>query len=129
MRHIKKRNLRSKETIDQDKSMIGKIIDLPLEDFERELVEQKVNIGTINNLILNLESIYFELRVRKDAILDLVFKGIKSKEDPEVKKSLDGLYAEMIKVEQKITYLKQRSKDLINVDSTPNWQPQHTMIH
>ena len=97
MRHIKKRNLRSKETIDQDKSMIGKIIDLPLEDFERELVEQKVNIGTINNLILNLESIYFELKVRKDAILDLVFKGVNSKEDPEVKKSLDGLYAEMIK--------------------------------
>ena len=120
MRHIKKRNLRSKDTIDQEKSMIGKIIDLPLEDFERELVEQKVNIGTINNLILNLESIYFELKVRKDAILDLVFKGVKFKEDPEVKKSLDGLYAEMIKVEQKITYLKQRSKDLINVDSTPN---------
>ena len=104
----------------EEKSMIGKIIDLPLEDFERELVEQKVNIGTINNLILNLESIYFELRVRKDAILDLVFKGVKFKEDPEVKKSLDGLYAEMIKVEQKITYLKQRSNDLINVDSTPN---------
>ena len=98
MRHIKKRNLRSKETIDQDKSMIGKIIDLPLEDFERELVEQKVNIGTINNLILNLESIYCVLRVRKDAILDLAFKGIKSKDDPEIQKSLDGLYAEMIKV-------------------------------
>ena len=87
MRHIKKRNLRSKETIDQDKSMIGKIIDLPLEDFERELVEQKVNIGTINNLILNLESIYFELRLRKDSILDLVFKGVNSKEEGVVRAS------------------------------------------
>ena len=118
MSNKRKRNKRSKEVVNQDNSMIGKIIDLPLEDFEKELIEQKVNIGTINNLILNLESIYCVLRVRKDAILDLVFKGIKSKDDPEIQKSLDGLYAEMIKVEQKITYLKQRSKDLINVDST-----------
>ena len=34
----------------EEKSMIGKIIDLPMEDFERELVEQKVNIGTMNNV-------------------------------------------------------------------------------
>lgn len=95
--------------------MIGKIIDLPLEDFERELKEQKVNIGTINNLILNLESIYNELKTRKDGVLKLVFKGIKSKDDPEISKCLNGLYAEMVKTEQKITYLKQRSKELIDV--------------
>ena len=100
--------------------MIGNIIDLPLEDFKKELVRQKVNIGTINNLILNLEGAYFELRTRKDTVLDLVFKSGKSKDDPEIKKSLDGLYAEMIKVEQKITYLKQRRKELINVDKPLN---------
>lgn len=100
-----------KETL----TMIGKIVDLPLEDFDKELIEQRVNIGTINNLILNLEGVYYELRVRKDAVLGLVFKGIKSKDDPEIKKSIDGLYAEMTKVEQKITFLKQRSKELVNV--------------
>lgn len=100
----------------EEKSMIGKIIDLPLEDFERELVEQKVNIGTINNLILNLSGAYRELSARKDGVMQLVEKGIKQKDDLEVKKSLDGLYAEMIKTEQKITYLKQRSKELVNVD-------------
>lgn len=103
----------------EEPSMIGKIVDLSLEDFEKELKEQKVNIGTINNLILNLEGVYFELRTRKEGILDLVFKGIKDREDPEIKKALDGLYAEMIKTEQKITYLKQRSKELVNVDKTP----------
>ena len=97
-------------------TLIGRIVDLPLEDFEKELIKQKVNIGTINNLILNLEGAYYELRTRKDAILDLVFKGGKSKDDPEIKKSLDGLYAEMIKIEQKITYLKQRSKTLLELD-------------
>ena len=108
--------------MEKEQSMIGNIIDLPLEDFEKELIRQKVNIGTVNNLILNLEGAYFELRTRKEAVLDLVFKGGKSKDDPEIKKSLDGLYAEMIKVEQKITYLKQRSKTLLelNVDKLSN---------
>lgn len=98
--------------------MIGKIIDLPLKDFEEELVRQKVNIGTINNLILNLESVYFELRARKDAILKASFEG--TVERVEAEKAVSGLYAEMIKVEQKITYLKQRSKELVDVDKTPN---------
>ena len=52
-------------------TMIGKIVDLPLEDFEKELVRQKVNIGTINNLILNLEGVYYELRTRKDEIINI----------------------------------------------------------
>lgn len=114
--NIKKRKKKKKCARVPQQTMIGKIIDLSLEDFEKELIAQKVNIGTINNLILNLESVYFELRMRKDAVMNLVFKGGKSKDDPEIKKSLDGLYAEMIKVEQKITYLKQRSKELVNVD-------------
>ena len=110
-----KRSLRKrKKKAENLLSTFGKIIDMPLVDFERELVEQKVNIGTINNLILNLESVYFELRMRKDAILKATFEGTISHE--ESNKAVNGLYAEMIKVEQKITYLKQRSKELIEVD-------------
>ena len=115
-----RRRRKNKQQIHNQQSMIGRIIDLPLEDFEKELIRQKVNIGTINNLIINLEGAYYELRVRKDAVIYLVFKNGMSKDDLNIKKSLDGLYAEMIKVEQKITYLKQRSKELINVDKTPN---------
>lgn len=99
-------------------TMIGKIIDLSLADFEKELIEQQVNIGTINNLILNLESVYFELRTRKDAIIKASFEGTIDKEESQ--KAVNGLYAEMIKVEQKITYLKQRSKELIDVDKPLN---------
>lgn len=107
-----------KKRVKQEPTMIGKIVDLPLEDFEKELVRQRVNIGTINNLILNLEGVYYELRTRKDTILKMTFEG--SIEKDKAQDSLNGLYAEMIKVEQKITYLKQRSKELINVDKTPN---------
>ena len=103
----------------EEKSMIGKIVDLSLEDFEKELIEQKVNIGTINNLILHLESIYFDFRTRKDAILKMKFE--QKIEEAEAQNAINGLYAEMIKIEQKITYLKQRSKELVNVDTkTPN---------
>lgn len=109
------RHKRKKKIEEQPKSMIGKIIDLSLEDFEKELINQKVNIGTMNNLILNLEGAYNELRMRKDGVLDLVFKGVKTKEDPEIKKSLEGLYSEMTKVEQKITYLKEKVKELVDV--------------
>ena len=97
----------------EDKSMIGKIIDLPMKDFERELVEQKVNVGTMNNLILNLEAIYFDLRQRKDTLIKSVFDGRLSKEDTD--SAIKGLYAEMTKLEQKIVYLKSKVKELSNV--------------
>lgn len=113
------RGKRKKQKVQQpQQSMIGKIVDLSLEDFERELIEQKVNIGTINNLILNLEAVYFDLRNRKDAILKMNFEG--TVEKAKANDVLNGLYAEMIKVEQKIIYLKQRSKELVDVDKTPN---------
>ena len=96
--------------------MLGRVIDLPFEDFKKELEVQKVNIGVNNNLILLLTSTYNDLRNRKEAVLDLVFTGKKSKD--EVKPSLEGLYAEMTKLEQKIIYLKERSKKLLDVDNT-----------
>ena len=113
-----RRKRRRKEDLQSEVTMIGQIVDLPLEDFEKELVRQKVNIGTINNLILNLEGVYFELRSRKDAIIRANFEG--TIERAKAQDAVNGLYAEMIKVEQKITYLKQRSKELIDVDKTPN---------
>lgn len=103
----------------QTQSMLGAIIDMPQEQFEEELIKQKTNIGTVNNLILTLESVYGDFRQRKDSVLDLVFKGVKDKDDPEVKKALDGLYAEMTKLELKITHLKKRQKDLIDLNNTP----------
>lgn len=121
MRHFangRKERRKRKRAEKKQPTMIGKIVDLPLEDFEKELVRQKVNIGTINNLILNLEGVYYELRTRKDAVLKMKFEG--AIKEAEAQNALNGLYAEMIKVEQKITYLKQRSKELINVDKTPN---------
>ena len=97
----------------EERSMIGKIIDLPMEDFERELVRQKVNVGTMNNLILNLEAIYFDFRQRKDVLMQSVFEGRLTKEETD--EPIKGIYAEMIKLEQKITYLKAKVKELSDV--------------
>ena len=111
---MRRRRNKKQKIQEQQPTMIGQIVDLSLEDFEKELIRQKVNIGTINNLILNLEGVYFELRMRKDAILKMNFES--TIEKAQARDVLNGLYAEMIKVEQKITYLKQRSKELVNVD-------------
>lgn len=118
MKLIKKWRKNKKEKRPQNNSMVGNIIDLSLEDFEKELIEQKVNIGTINNLILVLGGAYNELRIRKDAVIRANFEGTIEKE--KAQEAIKGLYAEMIKVEQKIVYLKQRNMELINVDKTPN---------
>lgn len=107
---------RKKKKTQDSSSMIGRIIDMPLEQFQKELIDQKVNIGVMSNIILNLEATYFQLRTRKDGVLDLVYKGIKKNDDPEIQKAMNGLYAEMTKVEQKITYLKQRRAELVDVD-------------
>lgn len=96
--------------------MLGRVIDLPFDQFVKELDEQKVSIGVNNNLILLLSATYNDLRTRKEAVLDLVFTGKNTKE--EVKPVLEGLYAEMTKLEQKIVYLKERSKKLLDVDNT-----------
>lgn len=95
--------------------MIGAIVDMSLSDFEKELKRQKANLGTINNLILYLEAVYADLRSRKDGVLDLVFKQGHSKDEPDIKKALEGLYAEMTKTEQKIVYLKQKRENLIDL--------------
>lgn len=100
------RRKREKEVSD-----IGKLIDLPFDTFKEEVLKQKVPIGVLNNYILLFESTYAELRRRKDAVLDLVLDGKKTKD--EVQTALDGLYAEMTKLEQKIVFMKERVKVLL----------------
>lgn len=113
-RRKRQREERKRKSQESEVSMLGKIIDLSLEDFKAELVRQQVNIGTMNNLILNLEGAYNELRMRKDALLKMNFEGSVDRE--KAQDSIKGLYAEMIKVEEKIVYLKDRVTELINVD-------------
>ena len=96
-------------------SMIGAIIDMPLEEFKEELVKQKTNVGTMRNLIMYFNSIYADLKTRKDGIMNLVIKEGHSKDEPEIKNELNGLYAEMVKIEEKTVYLNQRVKELIDV--------------
>ena len=99
----------------EEQSMIGKIIDLPLEEFKKEIVEQKVSIGVLSNLKINLFGAFEECRMRKENIISQILEGKLNKEDPTVKKVLDGLYVEMTKIEQKSLYLTERVKELSDV--------------
>ena len=95
-------------------SMIGKIIDLPLEEFKVALKEQNVNLGVISNLILTLENNYWELSNRKDGVIGLVVDNKKTQE--EVEDTLKGVYQELAKIEEKIVYLKELKGDLSKPD-------------
>lgn len=111
---MKKRRKKQKTKF-KVQSMIGAIIDMPLEEFKEELVKHKTNVGTMRNLIVYFNSIYADLKTRKDGIMNLVIKEGHSKDEPEIKDALNGLYAEMVKIEEKTVYLNQRVKELIDV--------------
>lgn len=106
---------RRKKKQEEFKSTIGRIIDMSLEEFEAELVRQEANVGVMNNLKLNLGGVYNELVVRKDHIIQRVISGELEK-TPEIEKTLNGLYAEMIKVEQKAVYLTQKVNELLKLE-------------
>lgn len=89
---------------------LGAVIDLDQDKFEEEVKTR--TLGEINNLILVLEHTYHDLCVRKDGVIDLVTTGKRKKDDPEVKTALEGLYAEMTKIELKVTHLKTRAGEL-----------------
>lgn len=107
---------RKRRTPKKQVSELSKIIDYPFEAFKKEVIEQKIPIGQINTTVLILENVYADLRSRKDAVLNLVFTKQKTKE--EVQSALDGLFAEMTKIEQKVVFLKERSKELLDITTS-----------
>lgn len=100
-----------------NKSMLGKIVDLPIEEFKVELIKQKVNIGTLKNLYISLVGAYSELNSRKDNIVQQCIKGELSKDDANVKESLEGLYLEMMKIEEKAIHVKGITEKVQELDS------------
>lgn len=108
----RKRTITKERELDNYNSYMGKIIDLPLEQFKEELVKQKVNVGTMNNLIIHLTSVYYDLKKRKDDIISSTVSGRFRREDTD--SVIKGLYVEMARIEEKVTYLKELTKTLIN---------------
>lgn len=96
-------------------SKLGDVVDMPLEDFKRQIVEQKVSIGVIQNLRVMLTSTFEELSKRREALVDRLAKNeISDRELGE--NTLKGLYAEMAKIEEKCTYLVERAKELLRLE-------------
>lgn len=101
--------------MDKKKVTLGEIVDFPIDDFRKSIVNEKVSVGVINNLIHVMSGAYYDLVHRKNAVLDMLKKGEISKKEAEY--TIQGIYAELTKLEQKITYLKERSKELLDTTS------------
>lgn len=89
---------------------LAQVVDLDQNTFED--MTKVLNAGDVANMTTVLELTYHQLAQRKDGVIDLVTTGKRKKDDPEVKSALEGLYAEMTKIELKVTHLKTRSKEL-----------------
>lgn len=89
-----------------EKSELGVLIDCSIEDFEEAV--SSYSVGVIKSLILTLNSVYQELSGRHEAVLASPTITLGDKET-----AVKGLFAEMLKIEEKVTYLEKRSKDLI----------------
>ena len=101
----------------QSITAIGQIIDQPMKDFKKSLEEQHTNVGTMNNLIHYLNGAYADLRQRKDTIMkSLESEDITNKDRKEIEKTVKGIYAELIKIEEKVLYLQDRVKELVDVE-------------
>lgn len=101
----------------QSITAIGQIVDQPMNEFKKSLEEQHTNVGTMNNLIHYLNGAYADLRQRKDTIIkSLEREDITNKDRKEIEKTVKGIYSELIKIEEKVTYLQDRVKELIDVE-------------
>ena len=101
----------------QSITAIGQIVDQPMEDFKKSLEEQHTNVGTMNNLIHYLNGAYADLRQRKDTIMkSLESEDITKRDRKEIEKTVKGIYAELIKIEEKVVFLQDKVKELIDVE-------------
>lgn len=84
---------------------LGAVIDSKYEDFVEEC--KKLSAGEVQNLIFALSHTYADLVLRKDVILVGTDITLEEKQNTVLR-----IYAEMQKIEDKVTYLRKRAKEL-----------------
>ena len=100
---------------------IGQLVDLSMSDFNKYLKENNVNIGVMNTLIMSLNGAYYELKQRKESLMTMYTSDkTPAFQKKKIEKSIKGIYAELIKIEEKVVYLTETSKNLLDLDSSSN---------
>lgn len=100
---------------------IGQLVDLSMSDFKKYLKENNVNIGVMNTLIMSLNGAYYELKQRKEALMTMYISDkTPAFQKKKIEKSIKGIYSELIKIEEKVVYLTETSKNLLDLDSSSN---------
>ena len=100
---------------------IGQLVDLSMSDFKKYLKENNVNIGVMNTLIMSLNGAYYELKQRKESLMTMYTSDkTPAFQKKKIEKSIKGIYAELIKIEEKVVYIIETSKNLLDLDSYSN---------
>ena len=100
---------------------IGQLVDLSMSDFKKYLKENNVNIGVMNTLIMSMNGAYYELKQRKESLMTMYTSDkTPAFQKKKIEKSIKGIYAELIKIEEKVVYLTETSKNLLDLDPSSN---------
>lgn len=98
-------------------SPIGKLIDSTDEVFREELEKQQVNVGTMKNMSLYLSMTWEDLRVKKDGIIHIIVENKPGTDGGALRDTLQGIYMEMVKIENKVTILNEKIAVLENISN------------
>lgn len=109
---MSKRRRKKKRQSKPETSMMGRIIDLSLEEFKEELTKQRVNVGIANNLRLHLVGEYERCKIMVQDLQTAILAGTLKEDDPNVQKSYVGLHVQMQKIEEKVAYLYEFSNKM-----------------
>lgn len=88
---------------------VGKFIDMPTEEFTEWIMSCHMTVGECNNYVFALSSVYNTLVSQKDALL----KVYEKEKSEEVLDTLKGIYAELLKIEDKAHILRKRAEELL----------------
>ena len=93
---------------------LGEVIDMDYDEFTNKVEDLAIPVGVLQNLRVVFLASYNNLVERKNAIID----GIKNntiENNEETHKIIEGIYAELLKIEDKSTYLVQRISKLLDI--------------
>lgn len=109
---MNKNRSKKKEESEEQKQLeaFGKLIDMPLDEFKEVEKQECVPVGQLNILSIRFKSVYHELVGRKDELMKLCKANPESKE--EYINAINGCFAEMLKLEEKIVYLDKRIEEI-----------------
>lgn len=91
---------------------VTELIDMKQKDFESLLIDNHVSLGDLSNLNFYFRSQYQQILIAKDQLVSSISKG-EIEDNEQSRTNLNNLYLLLIDLENKVTFLTNRIKELM----------------